>query len=124
MEETDTIMADEHHHQRIPNEAVEDHDRAGVNVPVVFTIGLISAILLVVITVGTQAWYHHELNQERQRKVVDQENKELQELDAAALANLKGGRWVDKAHGRASLPLDLAIQKVALRYRANSHRSA
>jgi hypothetical protein len=39
-----------------------------VNVPLVFTIGVISAIMLLVIVIGVQAWYQSEENTEIAQK--------------------------------------------------------
>ena len=96
-----------------------------VNVPLVFTIGVISGIMLLVIVIGTQAWYQSEENIE-----IAQKNQEAYMEDASMLVpgslvnpmpfpQLKSQQkaalenkphWTDdKKKTRATMPIDDAM---------------
>lgn len=75
----------------------EHQPRTGdLNVPLIVTIGLVSCILLIVIGLGTVAWYRHELRLEQWTKVIERENPALRELNLEAEARL---RTIDQAIG-------------------------
>lgn len=79
----------------------EPHTR-DLNVPLIVTIGLISCILLLVIGIGTVAWFRHEMRQEQWAKVIERENPELRQLNLEAEARIR--------------EIDVAIERVAQRY--------
>ena len=85
-------------------------ERDDINVPVVFTTGLISALLLFVIVVGIQAWFYHELNRENREKVYGQRNEQLEALRDQQEANLTTYRWLDREQGRVAMPIEQAMK--------------
>jgi len=85
------MMSDQH--TTNDNAPHGDTHAQDVNVPVIVTVGIIGSLLLVVIIIGIQAWFQYEMQQERQAKIIEVQNPELQQLDNAAAAKLKGGRW-------------------------------
>jgi hypothetical protein len=91
-----------------------------VNVPLIFTIGVISGVLLLVIVIGMQAWYQSEeqneialKNSEAQSRALDPNMPtigflELREQQLTALSSKP--HWVDAAKkDRATIPIDDAI---------------
>jgi len=91
-----------------------------VNVPLVFTIGVVSGIMLLVIVIGTQAWYQsEEINevaikaQEAQGRSLDPASPtktfaELKQDQQTALA--AKAHWTDTTKkARAAVPIDDAI---------------
>jgi hypothetical protein len=92
-----------------------------VNVPLVMTIGIVSGILLVVIVIGTQAWYQSEVQDEIMLKSGEAAARaltldlpsasfaELQEMQRKALASKP--HWVDeKTKTRVTLPIADAVE--------------
>ncbi|MEX2388860.1 MAG: hypothetical protein WD534_13360, partial [Phycisphaeraceae bacterium] len=67
-----------------------------VNVPLILTIGVISSLLLIVIVIGIQAWFHFEAYHERARKVYTTQDRELVELQTTQRQHLSSYRWVDE----------------------------
>ena len=101
-------MADEHppHAHHDPTDVPADahaSDGQDINVPLILTIGIISTILLVVIVIGTQAWFRYEQQLEYQQKVIQQRDPQLVELSNRAQSRLRGR-------------IEPAIAEVARRY--------
>jgi hypothetical protein len=91
-----------------------------VNVPLLFTIGIISGIMVLVIVIGTQAWYQsEEMNevavkaQEATERSLDTTSptKSFAELKQEQLLALNGKpHWTDATKkARAAVPIDDAI---------------
>ncbi|MFA9477584.1 hypothetical protein ACERK3_04670 [Phycisphaerales bacterium AB-hyl4] len=87
-----------------------------VNVPLILTIGVISSILLIVIVVGIQAWFHFEAMQERERKVYEVHDRELVELNTRQRNRMETYRWVDDEQQRAAVPIDQGIEMYLQRH--------
>lgn len=95
-----------------------------VNVPLVVTIGIVSGILLLVIVIGTQAWYQAEEQSEIALKAAeaaerapteDFPNKSFAALKAEQQDNLSAKpHWVDpKTKAAATIPIAQAIDYLA-----------
>jgi hypothetical protein len=95
-----------------------------VNVPLIFTVGVVSGIMLLVIVIGTQAWYQsEEINevaikaQEAQGRSLDPASPiksfaELKEDQLDALAAKP--HWTDVSKKtRAAVPIDDAMAYLA-----------
>jgi len=91
-----------------------------VNVPLIFTIGVISGIMLLVIVIGTQAWYQSEELDEVAMKASEAQGRTLDpDMPTKSFAELKqeqqmalAGKphWTDPAKkARATVPIDDAI---------------
>jgi type II secretory pathway pseudopilin PulG len=84
-----------------------------LNVPLILTIGIVSILLLIVIIVGTQAWFRYEVRQEFEQKVVQQEFEALQSLNREQRQRLTGpAQWEDPQAGTVSVPIDQAIDRL------------
>ena len=68
-----------------------------VNVPLVVTIGIISGVFLLVLVIGTQAWYQSE--EVDQAAIVADEfpHQQLIDLKATETGLINQYRWMDKA---------------------------
>lgn len=82
------------------------------DVPASAVVGILGAILLFVIIVGLQAIFYRMQERELERKVYDQPNQELQQLDADQLETLNSYGWVDEQGKVAHIPIDRAMKLV------------
>jgi hypothetical protein len=95
-----------------------------VNVPLIFTIGVVSGIMLLVIVIGTQAWYQsEEINEvaikaaEAQERAIDPSSPvksfaELKQEQKTALA--AKAHWIDTTKkDRVAIPIDDAMAYLA-----------
>ena len=91
-----------------------------VNVPLIFTIGVISGIMLLVIVIGTQAWYQSEELDEVTTKAAEAQSRSLDaDLPTKSFAELKQEQlmalsakphWTDPAKkDRAAVPIADAV---------------
>jgi hypothetical protein len=91
-------------------------DRQDINFALVFTIGVTSILLLVVIVVGAQAWYAYEAQNEFARKwsgpPVIRELTTLPDLKAGQLANLGKYDWTDREKQLVTIPIEQAMAHV------------
>lgn len=87
-----------------------------MNIPVLATLGVVSAILVFVIVVATQAWFRYEFNREYELKVILRPNPELNEQRREQLAQLEGYRMVDPQKQVVAIPIDVAMQKTVTDY--------
>lgn len=87
-----------------------------MNIPVLATLGVVSAILVFVIIVATQAWFRYEFNREYEVKVILRPNQQLNEQRATQLAQLDGYRIVDEQKQIAAIPIDRAMEETVKLY--------
>jgi len=84
-----------------------------VNVPLIAAVGAVSVILLVVIVIGTSAWYlsyDQEVTAENYDTYPDLTIKAVQD---AQLTRINApAHWVDAQHTVAAIPIDQAMQVV------------
>jgi hypothetical protein len=76
-----------------------------VNAPLLLTVGVVSALLLLVVVFGTQAWYVREERDEIAAKWDLSKNVQLEDLRARERANIE-------RTGPTTLPIDKAIQVI------------
>jgi hypothetical protein len=81
-----------------------------VNVPLILTIGIVSGIMLLVIIIGTQAWFQSEEQAELAQKAVEFPHQALLDLQGQQRANINSYHWVDKKKGVVTVPIGLAMQ--------------
>jgi hypothetical protein len=84
-----------------------------VNVPVIAAIGAVSVILLVVVVIGTSAWYlsaDQDVTAENFEKYPDPVAKEVQDAQRDRIN--AAPHWVDAQHTVAAIPIDQAMQEV------------
>jgi hypothetical protein len=81
-----------------------------VNVPLIVTIGVVSCILVIVLIVGTEAWYDSEAQAEFNYEADQFPNTSLLSLKAGQLANINSYHWVDQKKGIVAIPIDDAIK--------------
>lgn len=86
--------------------------RQDVNSPLLITIGAISAILVLTIIVGVQAWVTSEQNEENARKDAASPNVWLDNLHAQQQANLNKERWIDRDKKIVQIPIGLAMKLI------------
>jgi len=73
-----------------------------VNAPLILTVGIISAVLLLVVSFGTEAWFIREERDEIQDKWNKSSNVELTELKQAQIANIHRA-------GPTTVPIEKAV---------------
>ena len=86
-----------------------------VNIAMLATCGIVGGVVLIVLIIGLQAWFHHAHNVEYERKVVSQPYVELKSLQAKQLEQLHSYRLIDKDKGVVQIPIDLAIDRYLAR---------
>jgi hypothetical protein len=84
--------------------------KSEIDVPLIVTVGVISFILVVVLIVGTEAWYDSEAQAEFNFEADAYPNTELLSLKAGQLANINSYRWVDQKKGIVAIPIEDAIK--------------
>jgi len=90
-------------------------ERQNINIPLIATVGFISAILLFVIAIGLQAWFHNEVDDERAIKHQGQTNWKLAEQNMTQDERLNAYRIVDADKQTVTIPIDEAISLTARR---------
>jgi hypothetical protein len=76
-----------------------------VNSGLILVIGAISGFMVIVVTIGLQAWFLYEERREMDTKAAHSINYELENLRADEQAKLHGYRWVDRDKQIAAIPL-------------------
>lgn len=84
----------------------------GEDIPtdLVITIGIVGAVLLLVIVVGTQAWYYSALEAVRQEQVVNAPNTWLMTVQNEQLELLNSYGQTNAEAGQARVPIDRGIE--------------
>ena len=82
-----------------------------VDLGLLVTIGLISAILLVEVVVITQAYFYNSQEAQMLVKQIQPPSWELSDILLGQQASLNRYAWVDREKQRVSIPIDLAIQR-------------
>ncbi|MDP9173044.1 MAG: hypothetical protein M3O30_04155 [Planctomycetota bacterium] len=83
-----------------------------VNIPLVLTIGVVSAIVLIVAIVGTQAWYDNDVAAEFAAKSDQYPNTALNDLKGGQKANISAYRWIDEKNQVVAIPIEAAMQVI------------
>ena len=81
-----------------------------VNVPLLITIGIISAVLLLVATFGVQAWYANAEQTEEAIKAEDAPASDYVQLRQSQATALNQFGWADKSKGIVRIPIDDAMR--------------
>jgi hypothetical protein len=95
-----------------------------VNVPLILTIGIVSGIMMLVIVIGTQAWYQSEEANETAIKAQEASERALSaDSPTVTLAQLTHGQlenlsakphWVDETKkDLMTMPIDQAMEYLA-----------
>jgi cytochrome c2 len=87
--------------------------RQDVNAPVIWTVGIVSGLLLLVAIVGLQAWFYAAERDEIARKWEQAGNPWLDNLRREQRRNLTARRWVDVEKQIVTMPIDRAAAYVA-----------
>jgi len=87
--------------------------RQEVNAPVIWTVGIVSGLLLLVVVVGMQAWFYAAERDEIPRKWERARNPWLDNLRREQTRNLTTRRWVDVEKQIVTMPIDRAAAYVA-----------
>lgn len=87
--------------------------RQEVNTPLLWTVAIVSALLLLVIIFGVQAWYYAAERDEIARKWEQAGNPWLADLRREQTRNLATRRWVDVEKQIVTVPIDRASTYLA-----------
>ncbi|WP_428938466.1 hypothetical protein [Fontivita pretiosa] len=84
--------------------------REDVDSQLIITIGAISGLMVIVATIGLQAWYMSEERDELERKSAGAVYRELVDLQADQRAKISSYRWVDRDKQVVAIPIDDAMK--------------
>ena len=87
--------------------------RQDVNTPVIVTIGIVSALLLIVVAIGLEAWFRSE---EQSQMAVMSRRAVYMPLVSQTLeqqSKINGYRWIDSQKQIAAIPIEEAMKIVA-----------
>ena len=87
----------------------------GIKVGSVVMVGVVSALLLLTIVIGLQAWYYYEYDLEQTRKNSGAVVWDLANLRLDQQENINRYGWVDKNTGKVAIPIDRAMALTAER---------
>lgn len=80
------------------------------NSQLIITIGAVAGFLVIVLTIGLQAWFLNEEQSETELKWAEAVNHRLKDLRSTQAANLSTYRWIDKDKQIAAVPIDEAMK--------------
>lgn len=81
-----------------------------VNIPLALTIGLISGIMLLVMTFGMQAWYENAEQSIMAEKLQDAPKSDFVQLKDDQANSIKEYGWADPSHARVRIPIAKAME--------------
>jgi hypothetical protein len=87
--------------------------RQEANVPLLITIGAVSGFLLLVMTIGLQAWFLREVQVEVTQKWDNTPIQPLTDQRQAQQTNLSTYRWINRDKNRVAIPIDEAMKVIA-----------
>lgn len=80
-----------------------------VNIPLALTIGLISGILLLVMTFGMQAWYESAEQGIMAENLLDAPKSDFVQLKEDQANSIKQYGWANASHSTAKIPIERAM---------------
>ena len=91
-------------------------EKQNINISLITTIGLVSAVLLFVIIVGVEAWFYSEVEDERTIKHQGTVNWILADHELTQQEKLQTYRKVDAEKQTVTIPIHDAIRMTAKKY--------
>lgn len=88
---------------------MHEEPRDKMNIPVIITVSLVTAVLVLLSVVGVQAFFRFEQEKEARVKIIEAPNDDLDQLNNQQLAEIQQYRWVDREKGLAAIPIDRAM---------------
>ena len=86
--------------------------REQANVPLLLTIGAVSGFLVIVLSMGIQAWFLREVQREVAQKWDNTPLQPITDIKRAQEENISKYRWVDKDKKRVAIPIDEAMKLI------------
>ena len=84
----------------------ESMARQEVNSPLIITTGIISVLLLIVASVGLEAWFRYEEQVELNEKWAANQNTWLADIRTKEAAHINGGyHWADDKKKAVAMPI-------------------
>ena len=80
-----------------------------VNIPLSLTIGLISGIMLLVMTFGMQAWYESAEQGIMAEKLLDAPKSDFAQLKDEQANSIRQYGWANASHSTAKIPIERAM---------------
>ncbi len=81
-----------------------------VNIPLALTIGLISGLLILVMTFGMQAWYESAEQGIIAEKTLDAPKSDYVQLKESQASSISQYAWADTAHTTVKIPIARAME--------------
>lgn len=81
-----------------------------VNIPLALTIGLISGLLILVMTFGMQAWYESAENAIIADNLVDAPKSDFVQLKESQADSIRHVGWADKSRTNVKIPISRAME--------------
>ena len=86
--------------------------REQANVPLLLTIGAVSGIMVIVLSMGIQAWFLREVQREVAAKWDNVPLQPITDIRRNQEIAISQYRWVDKDKKRVAIPIDEAMKLV------------
>jgi hypothetical protein len=86
--------------------------REQANVPLLLTIGAVSGIMVIVLSMGIQAWFLREVQREVAAKWDGVPLQPITDIRRNQEIAISQYRWVDKDKKRVAIPIDEAMKLV------------
>ena len=86
--------------------------REQANVPLLLTIGAVSGVMVIVLSMGIQAWFLREVQREVAAKWDGVPMQPITDIRRQQEINISQYRWVDKDKQRVAIPIDEAMKLV------------
>lgn len=83
-----------------------------VNIPLIVTIGIVSAILLIVVILGMEAWFKSEEQAQFEIEAAANPNQTLERLRDDQLSNINAYHWVNRDKGLVTIPIADAMKQI------------
>lgn len=80
------------------------------NAPLIVAIGIVSGLMLLVIMVGTEAWFKYEEKQELAVKWENSRNVQLDAMRAEQTAHIETSTWCDASKTAVTIPVTDAMR--------------
>lgn len=92
------------------DKTIERHD--DLNVPMIALFGVLACVLTFALVLGVQVLYYRVANSEVQRKVIAAQAMDSASIMAEQEAKLARYGWLDRAQGRATIPIERAMELI------------
>lgn len=95
-----------------PSTTAETNVGMGMDLPLIATAFTVGSIFVLVIILGTVAWFNHKMSVEMQTKSLAVTYQDLADLRTEQIKKITTYRWVDAQKGTVTVPIDRAMELI------------